>query len=124
LRHLLARCCFQPFWENIHGQKKLCSENPTHDCRGGKIKCRSDTKNRHQGSDCRSDCCGRSRRRSGSEVHARRRKAGEVNENGEKAGAQVKAKSSAQGVEKEKTLIGRPPPPPCSARVVAYRAAG
>ena len=45
-----------------------------------------------------------SRCRSGSEVNARRRQGGEVNESGEKAGAQVKAKYSAQGVEKEKTL--------------------
>jgi hypothetical protein len=97
-----------PFWENIHGQKKLCSENPTHDCRGGKIKCRPDTKNRHHGRDCCGDCCGRSRRRRGSEVNARRRQGEEVNESDEKAGAQVKAKSCAEGVEKEKTLNGRP----------------
>jgi Protein of unknown function (DUF3309) len=123
LRHLQARCCFRPSG-NIHGQKKLCSENPTHDCRGGKIKCRSDTKNRHQGSDCRSDCCGRSRRRSGFAVNARRSQGGEANDSGEKAGAQVKATSCAQGVEKEKTLNRRPSPPPSSDTVAAYPATG
>jgi hypothetical protein len=104
LRHFQSALLLSPFWENIHGQEKLCSENPSHDCRGGKIKCRSDTKNRYHGRDCRSDCCGRSRRRSGSEVNAKRRHGGAVNESGEKAGAQVKAKSCAHGVEKEKTL--------------------
>ncbi|MGB8431863.1 MAG: hypothetical protein WCE72_18760, partial [Pseudolabrys sp.] len=73
-------------------------------CRGGKIKCRSDTKNRHHGRDRCGDCCRRSRRRSCSEVNARRRQGGAVNESGEKAGAQGKAKYCAQGVEKEKTL--------------------
>jgi hypothetical protein len=104
LRHLQARCCFRLFWENVHGQEKLCSQNPTHDCRGGKIKCRSDTKNRNQGRDCCGDCCSPSRCRIGFELNARRRQAGEAGKSGEKAGPQIKAKDCAQGVEKEKTL--------------------
>jgi hypothetical protein len=56
--------------ENIYGQAKLCSKNPTHDCRCGQISPR--TKDCPKGSNRRSDYC-RCRRRScgGHEVKGR-----------------------------------------------------
>jgi hypothetical protein len=122
LRHLQARVAFALLGKRPWPEK-FCSKTQR-TIVGAAKSVPLGYKKSPSGRDCRSDCCGRSRRRSGSEVNARRRQGGEVNESDEKAGAQVKAKSCAQGVEKEKTLNGRPSPPPCSARVAAYRAAG
>jgi hypothetical protein len=56
--------------ENLYGQEKLCSKNPTHDCRCGQISPR--TKDCAKGRNRRGDYCRRRRRRRGGhEVNGR-----------------------------------------------------
>jgi hypothetical protein len=64
----LERGSLEP--ENIYGQEKLCTKNPTHDCRCGQIKAR--TKDCAKGSNRCGDYCRHCRRRrSGHEVSGR-----------------------------------------------------
>ena len=64
----LERGSLEP--ENVYGQEKLCTKNPTHDCRCGQIKAR--TKDCAKGSNRCGDYCRHCRRRrSGHEVNGR-----------------------------------------------------
>jgi hypothetical protein len=100
--------------ENIYGQEKLCTKNPTHDCRCGQIKAR--TKDCAKGSNRCGDYCRHCRRRrSGYEVNGRPERPDAENR-GERA-VWKKQNEDGQDRAKEKTLstkaskFERPPTP-------------
>jgi hypothetical protein len=108
----LERGSLEP--ENVYGQEKLCTKNPTHDCRCGQIKAR--TKDCAKGSNRCGDYCRHCRRRrSGHEVNGRPERPDAENR-GERA-VWKKQNEDGQDRAKEKTLstkaskFERPPTP-------------
>jgi len=95
----LERGSLEP--ENVYGQEKLCTKNPTHDCRCGQIKAR--TKDCAKGSNRCGDYCRHCRRRrSGHEVNGRLERPDAENR-GERA-VWKKQNEDGQDRAKEKTL--------------------
>jgi hypothetical protein len=98
----LERGSLEP--ENIYGQEKLCTKNPTHDCRCGQIKAR--TKDCAKGSNRCGDYCRHCRRRrSGHEVSGRPERPDAENR-GQKA-VWKKPNEDERDRAKEKTLDRR-----------------
>jgi hypothetical protein len=96
----LERGSLEP--ENIYGQEKLCTKNPTGDCRCGQIKAR--TKDCAKGNNRRGDYCRRRSRRSRRHEVNGRPERPDAENRGERA-VWKKRNEDGQDRAKEKTLI-------------------